>query len=60
MSSGDDQTVKKPYEKPRVTRVRLSVEHNMLQGCHAGLPNMTGFGQFECFELFACEKPPTI
>ena len=60
MGGSNDQTFRKPYEKPRVTRVRLSVEHNVLQGCRATYPNMTGTDVFECFELLLCEKTPTL
>jgi hypothetical protein len=61
MNGGDDQKCKKPYEKPLVTRVRLSVEHNVLQGCRGGYSNMSGpWDNFECFELLVCEKTPTL
>lgn len=40
---------RKKYEKPSVTRVRLQVEHSVLQGCNTDLPNMTGYGPEACW-----------
>lgn len=60
MSGSDRQTFKKLYEKPRVTPVRLSVQHNVLQGCKAGAANMSGYDDFACWQALACERPPTL
>jgi hypothetical protein len=51
-------TGKKPYEKPSLTRVRLTVEHNVLQGCHSGLPNQTGEDELSCWVIGLCSKTP--
>ncbi len=50
---------RKPYRKPVVTRVKLSVEHNVLQGCHSNLPNPTGAPDAEaCWTTEFCLKAP--
>ena len=50
---------KKPYKKPEVTRVKLSIEHKVLQGCHSNLPNPTGALDDEtCWTLEFCSKDP--
>jgi hypothetical protein len=53
-----DETVRKRYEKPSVTRVRLSVEHNVLQGCRGGFPNVTGADPTLCWVNQFCLKTP--
>jgi hypothetical protein len=52
------QNRKKPYEKPQVTRVRLTVEHSVLQGCHSNLPNQTGADSVLCWVNQLCLKTP--
>jgi hypothetical protein len=50
---------KKLYEKPSVTRIRLQIEHSVLQGCNTDLPNRTGYGYEECwFPNEWCLKNP--
>ena len=53
------QAGKKPYEKPNLTRVRLSVEHSVLQGCNSNLPNLTGEDATLCWVNQTCQKTPT-
>lgn len=60
MESTDRQTLKKTYKKPLVTLVRLEVEHNMLNGCHAGNPNMSGEDALSCFQNLTCKEQPTV
>jgi hypothetical protein len=55
MKVSDKQMFKKPYEKPLVTRVRLKVEQNVLQGCNQELPNMSGSEKVLCYSLLECE-----
>jgi len=50
---------RKKYEKPSVTRVRLQVEHPVLQACNGYLPNRTGEDPAECWELQFCMKTQT-
>jgi hypothetical protein len=53
------RTLRRPYDKPSVTRVRLTVEHSVLQGCHSNLPNPTGAsGPIACYITLFCQKTP--
>jgi hypothetical protein len=55
------QTDKKPYQKPLVTRVRLSVEHNVLQSCRSvAEPGMSPYAYPECYIEHYCLDKPTL
>lgn len=47
---------KRPYEKPLVTRVRLSIEHSVFQQCHSNMANQTGTDLEECWVYQLCMK----
>jgi hypothetical protein len=49
---------KKRYEKPKLTRVKLSVERSVLQGCRGEWQNITGEDPTECWALELCWKEP--
>lgn len=50
---------KKQYEKPIVTRVRLSVEERVLQSCRSETEfNRTGFEPPACWGMSECLKTP--
>jgi len=50
---------KKQYEKPTLTRVRLSVEQRVLQSCRSETEfNRTGFEPPSCWEIGECLKTP--
>jgi hypothetical protein len=53
MASG---TRKKRYEKPSVTRVKLDLEHSVLQACNSNLPNLTGADPVLCWASGLCIK----
>jgi hypothetical protein len=52
------QVGKKQYEKPTLTKVRLTVEHSVLQGCRGGYPNKTGEDPYLCWVDQLCLKTP--
>jgi hypothetical protein len=55
------KTAKKPYEKPLVTRVRLSVQHNVLQSCRNETePGMSPYVYPECHLYDLCLTDPTL
>lgn len=55
------RTGKKPYEKPLATRVRLSVEHMVLQTCRSlAEPSMSPYAYPECYINNRCLDKPTL